>query len=433
MTVPQRRDDRLEPSELVRVTPVAAALFSMSRWHGVSIAATCCELATCRSSVPTPARLSIQRHQPELDFMFFLIAACFGCGFLISLMMTRVMIWLSPKWGLIDQPAARKVHTTPKPLGGGIGIWCGVVVPLACAHLAVWWLTRQPELPQWLPREIAPHLSGALERVSLLWSIIGAGTLLSIMGLADDVADLPWQPRLAVQFFVAVGLTFGGVKATVFAPWSWLGIVLTVGWMLVLINSFNFLDNMDGLSGGIALISSLIFATIMLTCLSEPRWFVGAALLILAGSVTGFLCWNWNPARIFMGDTGSYFLGLYVSSMTVVGTFYEPNLADRRHVMLAPLCVLAVPLYDFATVIFIRIKQGRSPFKPDKCHFSHRLVELGLKPRNAVLTVHLATLTTGLGAILLYQVPTWNAAAVVIGLIFCVLCIVAILETVGRQ
>ena len=90
-------------------------------------------------------------------------------------------------------------------------------------------------------------------------------------------------------------------------------------------------------------------------------------------------------------------------------------------------------VYDFTSVLVIRLREGRSPFKPDKCHFSHRLVELGLKPRNAVLTVHLATLTTGLGAILLYQVPTWNAAAVVIGLIFCVLCIVAILETVGRQ
>lgn len=365
--------------------------------------------------------------------MLFLIAACFGCGFLISLIMTRVMIWLSPKWGLIDQPAARKVHTTPKPLGGGIGIWCGVVFPLAAAHFAVWWLNRQAVLPEWLPTEIKPHLAGALDRIGLLWSIIGAGTLLSIMGLIDDIADLPWQPRLAVQFLVAIGLTVGGVKATVFAPSPMLGYVITVGWMLVLINSFNFLDNMDGLSGGIALISSLVFATIMLTCLSEPRWFVAAALLILGGAVSGFLWWNWNPARIFMGDTGSYFLGLYVSTMTVVGTFYEPSLGERQHVMLAPLCVLAVPLYDFATVIFIRLKQGRSPFKPDKCHFSHRLVELGLKPRNAVLTVHLATLTTGLGAILLYQVPTWNAAAVVIGLIVCVLAIVAILETVGRS
>ena len=365
--------------------------------------------------------------------MIFLIAACFGSAFFVSILATRLMRTLSPKVGLIDHPAARKVHVTPTPLGGGIGIWCGVVVPLAIAHAAVWWLARQPQLPEWFPAEMTPHLPGMLQRVGLLWSIIGAGTVLSIMGLIDDVRDLPWQPRLVVQILVAIALTFAGVRATVFAPWPWLGALITVGWMLVLINSFNFLDNMDGLSGGIALIASLIFATIMLTCLAEPRWFVAAALLIMAGSLTGFLWWNWSPASIFMGDTGSYFIGLFVSSLTVVGTFYDDSATTGRHVMLAPLCVLAVPLYDFATVLLIRLKQGRSPFKPDKSHFSHRLVELGLKPRHAVLTVHLATLTTGFGAILLYQVPTWNAAAVVIGLIVCVLLIVAILETAGRS
>ena len=206
-----------------------------------------------------------------------------------------------------------------------------------------------------------------------------------------------------------------------------------VGWMLVLINSFNFLDNMDGLSGGIALIASLIFATIMLTCLPEPRWFVAAALLILAGSLSGFMWWNWSPASIFMGDTGSYFIGLFVSSMTVVGTFYDDSATTGRQVMLAPLCVLAVPLYDFTSVMIIRLLEGRSPFKPDKSHFSHRLVQLGLKQKHAVMTVHLATLTTGLGALLLYRVADWSGAWLVVALILCVLAIVAILETVGRS
>jgi UDP-GlcNAc:undecaprenyl-phosphate GlcNAc-1-phosphate transferase len=190
---------------------------------------------------------------------------------------------------------------------------------------------------------------------------------------------------------------------------------------------------MDGLSSGIGLIAALIFSTIMLTSLSEPRWFVAAVMLVLAGSLTGFMWWNWSPASIFMGDTGSYFIGLLIASMTIVGTFYEDSPEIGRHVILAPLCVLAVPLYDFTSVMIIRLKQGRSPFQPDKSHFSHRLVELGLQPRNAVLTVHLATLTTGLGALLLYEVTTWNAASVVVGLIFCVLLIVAILETAGRK
>ena len=364
--------------------------------------------------------------------MLFLIAACFGAAFLVSIVSTRVIRQLAPSLGLIDQPAARKVHVTPTPLGGGIGIWLGVVVPLAAAHLTVWVISRQETPPGWLPEEIRPHLNGFLDQASTLWRIITAGTILSVMGLIDDLRNLPWQPRLAVQILVTCALAAGGVRATVFAPWPWLGYVIAVGWMLVLVNSINFLDNMDGLTGGIGLIAAGMFAVIMLTSLSEPRWFVAAVLVILAGSLCGFLWWNWSPASIFMGDTGSYFVGLMLSSMTIVGTFYEESPGIGRHVMLAPLCVLAVPLYDFTTVIFIRLKQGRSPFSPDKNHFSHRLVELGLQPRNAVLTVHLATVTTGIGGLLLYKVPDWPSAVTVLGLIVCVLLIVTILETAGR-
>lgn len=371
--------------------------------------------------------------------MFFLIAACFGSAFLVSIVTTRLMRTLSPRWGLIDQPAARKVHRTPTPLGGGIGIWAGVVIPIALAQGVVFWLNGQEQPPDWLPEEVRPHLAGVAFRSARLWSILAAGTILSVMGLIDDIHNLPWQPRLAIQVLIAVGLTASGVHATVFAAWPWVGYVVSVLWILCLVNSFNFLDNMDGLSAGIGLIASLMFAAILLTALSEPRWLVASVLLILAGSLAGFLWWNWSPASIFMGDTGSYFIGLILASMTILGTFYEGPTAlggaptIGRHVILAPLCVLAVPLYDTISVMLIRLKEKRSPFQPDKSHFSHRLVELGLNPRNAVLTVHLATLTTGFGGLLLYQVPNWNSAAIVAGLIFCVLLIIAILETAGRK
>jgi UDP-GlcNAc:undecaprenyl-phosphate GlcNAc-1-phosphate transferase len=371
--------------------------------------------------------------------MFFLIAACFGSAFVVSIVTTRLMRTLSPRWGLIDQPAARKVHVTPTPLGGGIGIWAGVVIPIALAQAVVFWLSGPEQLPDWLPEEIRPHLAGVTFRSGKLWGILAAGTILSVMGLIDDIRNLPWQPRLAIQVLVAVGLTSAGVRATVFAEWPWVGYVVSVLWILCLVNSFNFLDNMDGLSAGIGLIASLMFAAILLTSLSEPRWLVASVLLILAGSLAGFLWWNWSPASIFMGDTGSYFIGLILASMTILGTFYEGSSGSGgggsvgRHVILAPLCVLAVPLYDIISVMLIRLKEKRSPFQPDKSHFSHRLVELGLQPRNAVLTVHLATLTTGFGGLLLYQVPDWNSASIVAGLIFCVLLIIAILETAGRS
>ena len=154
-------------------------------------------------------------------------------------------------------------------------------------------------------------------------------------------------------------------------------------------------------------------------------------MLVLAGSLAAFLCHNWPPARIFMGDSGSYFIGLFLACTTILGTFYEQD--GNRHVILAPLCILAVPLYDFCSVMLIRTSERRSPFHPDKSHFSHRLVELGLQPRHAVLTIHLATLTTGLGALLLYQVSDWSGAFLVVALIASVLAIIAILETVGRR
>ena len=162
----------------------------------------------------------------------------------------------------------------------------------------------------------------------------------------------------------------------------------------------------------------------MLTSQAEPRWLVGGCLVVLAGSLAGFLVHNRPPAKIFMGDAGSTFVGLMLACLTLSGTFYEPG-QGSRHVILAPLCILAVPLYDFTTVLVIRLKDGRSPFQPDKNHFSHRLVELGLSKPHAVLTVHLATLTTGLGGLLLYRLQSWTDALLVVALVLCVLTIIA--------
>ena len=367
--------------------------------------------------------------------MAVFVLACVVPALLISLAGTAAMRAVAPRVGLIDQPAARKVHVVPTPLGGGVGIWLGVVAPLAAAHAAAWLAARSSGPPVWLPipAGLRPHLEGFLYRSSQLWGLIGLGTVLAAVGLADDRRALHWLPRLVVQGAVAALAVFWlDVRATVFAPLPWVGGVLSVLWILVLINSFNFLDNMDGLSSGIGLIASTLTAVIMLTSAGEPRWFVAGILLILAGSLLGFLAHNWPPARVFMGDSGSYFMGFLVACAALLGTFYS-GAGGSRHVILAPLCVLAVPLYDFVSVMLIRLSQRRSPFHPDKSHFSHRLVELGLRPRSAVLTVHLATLTTGLGGLLLYQVPGWTGAGLVAALTACVLAVVWILESAGRS
>ena len=357
------------------------------------------------------------------------LCACLVPPFLISFCTTILVRRVAPLVGLVDQPGHRKVHVTPTALGGGIAVWAGVVVPLAVANLVAARAAGMEPPPSWIPPGV--NLAGALQGAPLLWCVIAGGTLLSIMGLLDDLANLPWKPRLAVQLLVAAGIVCSGVRATVFVESPIVGGAITCLWILVLTNSFNFLDNMDGLSPGIALVASSMFSAVMLTATSEPRWLVGGVMLILAGSLCGFLCFNKPPASIFMGDTGSYFVGLMMACMTVMGTFY--SYGESRHVMLAPLCILAIPLYDFCSVILIRLREGRSPFHADKSHFSHRLVELGMPKPAAVLTIHLATLMTGIGALLLYKVEGWGGAVLVIALIACVLAIVAILETTGRR
>ncbi len=354
------------------------------------------------------------------------VVASFLAPFLISLVATPVIRRLAPNLGLVDQPGNRKVHVTPTPMGGGIAVFLGLLLPAAVLAFAPGVVTSvvpsiRPVIVAVLDAEMSRQICGV---------VVGA-VVLFLTGLADDRWNLPWSLRLGTQLAVAVGVTLSGVQATIFVSQPWVGFVATVLWIVVLTNAMNFLDNMDGLSAGIGVIASLLSAAILLLLVAQPHRTAAFGLLLLAGSLSGFLCWNRPPASIFMGDCGSNLVGFLLATLTVMGTFYDYS--GGRHVILAPLCVLAVPLYDFVTVILIRLKQRRSPFHGDKSHFSHRLVELGLKPAHAVLTIHLATLMTGLGGMLLYKVSDWAGAWMVIALICCVLSVIAILETVGRN
>lgn len=371
--------------------------------------------------------------------MLTFVAACMLPAFLISWAATWGMRWLAPRCGLIDQPAARKVHQTPTPLGGGIAIYLGLIIPLLAAQGVALWLRGtdlESVLPLWfldrLPDTISSLLPGVLSRAGQLRLVLGAGTVLAIMGIWDDRFGLSWKIRLGVQLALAIMLVAGGVRMTLFTTQHVLTDALTVIWIVLLINSLNFLDNMDGLTGGIGLIASTLFAWVMLFSTSEPHWLVGGCLLVLGGAIGGFFVHNAPPARIFMGDAGSTLIGLMLACLTVLGTFYDE---PRREpfVLLAPLCILAIPLYDFFTVMTIRIANGHSPFHPDKNHFSHRLTDLGLTRKDAVRTIHFATLTTGLGALLLYHVEDWTGAWLVIAIELCMLVIVSILETTARQ
>jgi UDP-GlcNAc:undecaprenyl-phosphate/decaprenyl-phosphate GlcNAc-1-phosphate transferase len=356
-----------------------------------------------------------------LSFVF----GSFFSAFIASLLLTPLIRRLAPVMGLVDQPGLRKVHVTPTPMGGGIAVFLGLLIPVVLFVVTGGFVATE---------SFAALSAEVSAKAELRWQMTGiaAGAcILFLVGLADDRWNLSWKLRLGLQVLVAYGVTRTGVQATVFVQQPWIGIAITVLWILILTNAMNFLDNMDGLSAGIGVIASLMSAGILLLMVREAHWCVAFVLLILSGSLSGFLVWNRPPASIFMGDSGSNLIGFLLATLTVTGSFYQQS--GSRHVILAPLCILAIPLYDFVTVILIRLKAGRSPFHGDKSHFSHRLVELGLRPARAVLTIHLATLMTGLGGLLLYKVVDWTGAWLIIALICCVLSLVSILETVGRR
>ncbi|QDV32705.1 glycosyltransferase family 4 protein [Tautonia plasticadhaerens] len=345
----------------------------------------------------------------------------FSAGAVLCYGLCLVVRSVAPRVGLIDTPGGRKAHEAPTPMGGGVAIWLALVLVLG---LGTAWVASG--LP--LPPEMSKHAEGSMLRVRSLWVIVGLATGMMLVGLADDRFRLDWKPRLALQVLAAAGLVAAGAQITLFGPLGWPPIRwgITILWVVGLTNSFNFLDNMDGLSAGVGLIVALLFVGAQA---AVGALFVPAVLLVLAGSLAGFLVHNSPPARLFMGDAGSNFLGFLLGAMTVVGTFTKdyPGSGDSPYGVLAPLLVMAVPLYDTASVILIRVRAGRSPFQADRSHFSHRLIERGLTPPWAVRTIYLVTLSGGLGALLLHRLDGWGAA-VVVSQTLCVLGVVAILE-----
>ena len=228
-------------------------------------------------------------------------------------------------------------------------------------------------------------------RLGELGWIFLLATGVMVMGLIDDRIRLNWKPRLAVQFGLAVAFVLTGDRLTMFQTNRWLMSAVTVVWIVGLTNAFNFLDNMDGLAASVGLIAAVLFVGAQV---AVGSLFVPAVLLVLIGALGGFLVHNRPPARLFMGDAGSNFLGFLLGVLTVAGTFTRQGYSP--YAVMAPLLVMAVPLYDSTSVILIRLREGRSPFQPDRCHFSHRLVDRGFTPAWAVATIDLVTLASGL-------------------------------------
>ena len=336
---------------------------------------------------------------------------------------------LAIRAGLIAQPTQDRYHRTVIPLGGGIAIFSTISI-IILAAIATGKFLAVPGHLDWLGSSVTIHTEGFLSKISQLMIILVVVFFLFALGLWDDKKHLSPFFKLAVQSAVAIiAAYFADIRFELFIESKIVTSLLSAVWIVLIINAFNFLDNMDGASAGIAVIISCILLT---AAALSGQVFVGSLTLVFMGTLSGFLVFNFPPAKIFMGDAGSLVVGFFVALLTVRTTYYHEAQSGQWYPVFMPLLVMAVPLYDFISVTLLRISQGKSPFIGDTQHFSHRLKRRGLSDTQTVLTLYLSTLCTGLGAIFLYQVNRAGAILIIIQTVM-VLSIVAILETTSQN
>jgi UDP-GlcNAc:undecaprenyl-phosphate GlcNAc-1-phosphate transferase len=312
---------------------------------------------------------------PELAWLLFCILGIIGWPLALTWILTRCHIRVARDFGLIDKPSERKFHKQPTPTSAGVALYLGITCFAFANH------------------------------DSRLWSpqLLFAG-LIVIVGLLDDIRPVPAQLRLVIHGIITWPAVLLAIPS---AGWE----LQAVGclWVLVLIHAFNFIDNMDGLCAGVAwVLTACLAAAYWIAAESgvlEGKWGLDFShLLMLIGGLTAFLWFNRPPARVFMGDAGSTFLGFFlgVASLPLFfGADGPPHLSAE---WLAPLCMFALPIYDLVSVATLRVWQRRGLFVSDRNNVSHRLVALGFTPTRAVLLLWLLAVVGGVGGLLLYVV-----------------------------
>jgi UDP-GlcNAc:undecaprenyl-phosphate GlcNAc-1-phosphate transferase len=334
--------------------------------------------------------------------------ATFGAAALISLVLTPPMGRLARRVEAVDHPGQRRVNAVPIPRGGGVAVAVAFLV-VAGALLGL-----DAAVGLWRPRD-APDTNG------LIALLLGGGVAV-LLGILDDRFDLRARWQLAGQVLlalipVALGISVGAI-ANPFGPGpirleGVFGAAFVLLWIVGMINSANFIDGLDGLSGGIALIAALTLAIISLT---GPRMEPVVALLCmtLAGALLGFLRWNFHPASVFMGTSGVMFVGYTLALLSILGV---------AKVAVA-LLVLGVPIIDTFFTILRRVRAGRSPFQPDRNHIHHRLLDVGLSHTQTVLLIYAICGTMGALALVLSgtgQMYAFLGVFVVFGLLILLL------------
>ncbi len=321
--------------------------------------------------------------------IMFQIAAILIITLTFSIVSTPIARWAALRLGIVAIPRSRDIHIAPVPLLGGAAIYSAFMIGLLGFIAVLLFLEEFAYI-----RELAGILSGA--------------TLIALVGLIDDRRGLNAGIKMVGQGLAGIILLISGIQIQLFAQ-PMLNAILTLIWVIGIVNALNFLDNMDGLSGGIATIASAFF--LLLAAMNEPRQvLVGALAAALMGACIGFLRYNLSSVPIFMGDAGSMLIGFILAALAIKLRF----LANVTLVTwMIPVCVLAVPLFDTTLVCVSRLRRGVNPFTTaGKDHLSHRMVALGMTRREAVLTCYLLTGASGMIGVYLTQARLYEAYVV---------------------
>lgn len=321
----------------------------------------------------------------------------FGVALIVALIATPAVILLAEKTGAMDAPNARKVHKKPIPRIGGLAIYAGFTVSIIF---------------------IAAKFGLDSEMIKETAGLLVSGTLIVALGLVDDYKNLPAKVKLFGQICAAAVLVlifdvridfvtnpFGEYFYFDNLSIPYLAIPITIFWLVGLTNTVNLIDGLDGLAAGVAAIAS---GTIFLIALERNFVLVAIMTAALAGAAVGFLKYNFNPAQIFMGDTGSMFLGFMLAGISVTGTVKSA----ATIALIVPIFALGLPILDTTFAIVRRLRGGVPIFKPDKGHLHHRLLSVGFTQKQAVLLMYVISALFGLSAIALTAVSYQIAALI---------------------
>jgi len=323
-----------------------------------------------------------------------ILVIIFLLGTFLSLFLTPIFMKIAIKTGFYDLPRCQehKKHKEPTPLLGGLAIFAAWALSICLCVLIA-----RTNMIHGLEENVKTNMTGILSVSKNLFFIILSAFLAVLLGLYDDRWNMRAITKLMGQIVIAIiAVTWGGVKISLFIPFPILSWLISVFWIIAIMNAVNFFDNMDGLAVGVAAISFSLFS---FASFVSGQYFVSALGAVSAGASFGFWFYNHSPAQIFMGDSGSHFLGYLMAVMGVLVTYYNPNITLTKFSILVPIFILAIPIFDLFAVVVIRLSKGKPIYIGDHNHISHRFVAMGMDRKKAVLMVHLLSLTIGLSVL----------------------------------